>query len=61
MHRLWIRVRAAAQGREEAQVNASQCYIGESTRSEIAHAVATGKPVRYLEPSRAEATPTEEA
>ena len=25
-------------------------YVGESTRSEIAYAEATGKPVRYLEP-----------
>ena len=25
-------------------------YIGDSTRGEIAHALATGKPVRYLEP-----------
>lgn len=25
-------------------------YVGDSTRREIAHAVATGKPVRYLEP-----------
>lgn len=24
-------------------------YIGDSTRSEIEHAIATGKPVRYLE------------
>lgn len=28
-------------------------YIGESTRREIAHAEATGKPVRYLEPPAA--------
>ena len=27
-------------------------YIGESTRSEIAYAERTGKPVRYLEPPR---------
>ena len=26
-------------------------YIGESTRSEIEYAAATGKPVRYLEPA----------
>ena len=25
-------------------------YVGESTRSEIEYAAATGKPVRYLEP-----------
>jgi hypothetical protein len=25
-------------------------YIGDSTRSEIAHAKATGKPIRFLEP-----------
>lgn len=29
-------------------------YIGTSTRSEIRHAVATGKPVRWLEPDKAE-------
>ena len=28
-------------------------YIGSSTRSEIEYAIATGKPVRYLEPPEA--------
>ena len=27
-------------------------YVGESTRSEIEYAAATGKPVRYLEPAK---------
>lgn len=29
-------------------------YVGESTRSEIAYAVSRGKPVRWLEPDRAQ-------
>lgn len=32
-------------------------YVGESTRREIAHAVATGKRVRYLEPPQEGAKP----